>query len=230
MDIAFEAHKIKEIRADGFSIPFLTERQGFFIERDFRVSEIILTSCEAGFFGEFEDIFFSLRYEKADDHLRLHIAIENRGEDFDGKIGIHVGVDTYMEKYPLWHEKFFPTLLRCEKTHLWGYYMNTAENALAIATSASVASYDIIYNYSADPLTEAPYSWDGYSVLSEHTASRPSPQGTENPTKGSVLYKYGLSDSRGKEMRYQSKAFRNCENSARLRRKIYQGAGRISSC
>jgi hypothetical protein len=59
-----------------------------------------------------------------------------------------------MEKYPLWHEKFFPTLLRCEKTHFWGYYMNTAERALAIATAESVASYDIVYNYSADPLTK----------------------------------------------------------------------------
>ena len=84
----------------------------------------------------------------------MHIGIENRGEDFCGKIGMHVGVDTYMEKYPFWHEKFFPTLLRCEKTHLWGYYMNTEENALAIATSAPVASYDIVYNYSEDPLTK----------------------------------------------------------------------------
>ena len=154
MNIAFDTHKIKEIRADGFTVPFLTDRQGFFIEKDSHVSEILLTPREAGFFGEFGDLFFSLWYEKAEDHLRLHIGIENRGEDFDGKIGMHVGVDTYMEKYPLWHEKFFPTLLRCEKTHLWGYYMNTEENALAIATSESVASYDIVYNYSANPLTE----------------------------------------------------------------------------
>ena len=154
MNIAFDAHKIKEIRADGFSVPFLTERQGFFVERDSRISEVLLTPRESEFVGECGDIFFSLRYEQAKDHLRLYIGIENRGEDFDGKIGMHVGVDTYMEKYPLWHEKFFPTLLRCEKTHLWGYYMNTSENALAIATSESVASYDIVYNYSADPLTE----------------------------------------------------------------------------
>ena len=154
MNIAFDAHKIKEIRTDGFSVPFLTDRQGFFIERDSRVLEILLTPCETGLVGECGELFFSLRYEKAEDHLRLHIGIENRGEDFDGKIGMHIGIDTYMEKYPLWHEKFFPTLLRCEKTHLWGYYMNTSENALAIATSESVASYDIVYNYSADPLME----------------------------------------------------------------------------
>ena len=154
MKIAFDAHKIKEIRADDFFVPFLTDRQGFFIEKDSCVSEILLNPQEEGFVGGYEDLFFSLRYEKMEDHLRLHIGIENRGEDFDGKIGMHVGVDTYMEKYPMWHRKFFPTLLRCEKTHLWGYYMNTEENALALATSESVASYDIVYNYSADPLTE----------------------------------------------------------------------------
>ena len=154
MDITFDGHKIKEIRTGGFAVPFLAERQGFFIERGADVSEISLAPSGDGFFGEYENLLFSLRYEKMEDHFRLHIGIENHGDDFDGKVGMHVGVDTYMEKYPLWHEKFFPTLLRCEKTHLWGYYMNTAENALAIATAESVASYDIVYNYSADPLTE----------------------------------------------------------------------------
>ena len=52
MNIAFEAHKIKEIRADEFAIPFLTDRQGFFIEKDSCVSEVLLTPREAGFVGE----------------------------------------------------------------------------------------------------------------------------------------------------------------------------------
>ena len=155
MNVAFYgADKIKSIHTEGFTVPFFSERQGFFVETESGEEEISLTSCETGFVGNYRDIFFSLRYENAQDHLCLHIAMENRGEDFCGKIGMHVGVDTYMEKYPLWHDKFFPTLLRCEKTHLWGYYMNTEENALAISTSAPVASYDIVYNYSEDPLTK----------------------------------------------------------------------------
>ena len=150
----YGADKIKSIQKDGFTIPFLSERQGFFMETESDTEEISLIPCETGFCGNHRDIFFSLQYETAEDYICLHIHIENRGEDFCGKIGMHVGVDTYMEKYPLWHEKFFPTLLRCEKTHLWGYYMNTAENALAIATSAPVASYDILYNYSEEPVTK----------------------------------------------------------------------------
>ena len=148
----YSADKIKSIQKDGFTIPFFSDSQGFFVETESGTEEISLIPCETGFLGNYRDIFFSLRYEKAEDYICLHIGIENRGEDFCGKIGMHVGVDTYMEKYPLWHEKFFPTLLRCEKTHFWGYYMNTAENALTIATSAPVASYDIVYNYSEDPL------------------------------------------------------------------------------
>ncbi len=150
----YSADKIKSIQKDGFTVPFFSERQGFFIETETGAEEISLIPCKTGFLGNYREIFFFLRYEKAEAHICLHIGIENRGEDFCGKIGMHVGVDTYMEKYPFWHEKFFPTLLRCEKTHLWGYYMNTEENALAIATSDPVASYDIVYNYSEDSLTK----------------------------------------------------------------------------
>jgi len=146
--------QIKSIRTERFTVPFLSQRQGFFVETESDTAEISLQRCEKGFCGEYGGLRFSLRYEAAEDHLRLLIGIENCGEDFSGRIGLHMGVDTYMEKYPTWHDKFFPTLLRCEKTHLWGYYMNTAENALAIATSAPVASYDIVYNYSGDPLTQ----------------------------------------------------------------------------
>jgi hypothetical protein len=51
-----------------------------------------------------------------------------------------------MKTYPQWHEVSFPTLLRGERTHLWGYFMNTAENALAIATDGPAASWDLRYN------------------------------------------------------------------------------------
>ena len=85
MNVAFYgADKIKSIQKDGFTVPFFSERQGFFVETEARTEEISLTSCETGFTGNYRDIFFSLRYETAQDYLCLHIGIENRGEDFCG--------------------------------------------------------------------------------------------------------------------------------------------------
>ena len=153
-----EKGQISVIWGEGFSVPFLADRQGFFVETEKGTEEISLSADGDGFCGEYEGLRFYRCYEKREDHLRLVIRIENHGGNFAGKIGYHVGVDTYMDRYPVWHEKFFPTLLRCEKTHFWGYYMNTAENALAIAADAPIASYDIVYNYSNDPLTSDAFS------------------------------------------------------------------------
>ena len=144
---------LSTITEETFAIPFLHGKQGFFVKTDDEIHEIELTEGENGFFGEYEDLRFFQSYDIREDHVRLVIRIENNGQDIFGKIGYHMGVDSYMEEYPSWHEKFFPTLLRCEKTHLWGYYMNTAENALAVASAEPIASYDIEYNYTGDPKT-----------------------------------------------------------------------------
>ena len=138
--------KIFNIKAGSFSVPFVPENYGFFVYKDDKHEAVEVNVEEAGYVGVYGDLHFALSYEQQPECLKVKVKIENHGADFDGRIGFHVGVDTYMEKYPEWNDKFFPTLLRCEKTHLWGYYMNTAENALAIATEGPVASYDIQYN------------------------------------------------------------------------------------
>ena len=142
----FENGKIVGLDAGDFKIPFVSDNYGFFISKDEITKNVELRKDQGGYTGNCNDIRFSLNYALHDDHLELQVRIENNGCDFSGRIGFHVGVDTYMPSYPEWNDKFFPTLLRCEKTHIWGYYMNTAENALAVASSGPVASYDIIYN------------------------------------------------------------------------------------
>ena len=34
-----------------------------------------------------------------------------------------LGINSEMLSYPSWDYRYFPTLLRCEKTHFWGYFM-----------------------------------------------------------------------------------------------------------
>ena len=157
MIINYDDHgKITDISSGSFTVPFTPDNYGFFVEKDGRIIDVDLTEKNAedpdraGYAGAFESLAFALRYEDRGTYLVISVRIENDGDDFDGRIGFHTGVDTVMRSYPQWHKVFFPTLLRCEKTHLWGYFMNTAENALAVATDGPAASYDIRYNSLSD--------------------------------------------------------------------------------
>lgn len=60
--------------------------------------------------------------------------------------GLQLGLDTWMEKWPDWNSRFFPTLLRCEKTHFWGYAMAPDGRILMIASPDPVASWSVDYN------------------------------------------------------------------------------------
>jgi hypothetical protein len=59
--------------------------------------------------------------------------------------GVKLGLDCMMEKYPEWNHRFVPTLLRCEKTHFWGYAMMPDGGVMAIASFTPVASWSIDY-------------------------------------------------------------------------------------
>lgn len=133
---------ILSIETENFKVPF-TKKYGFFVGDD----DIALKGNDNVYTGDYKNIAFLLRYDVKETHLEINIEIKNNGtEVITEDIGFHMGIDSYMESYPQWHKPFFPTLLRCEKTHMWGYYMNTEENALALATAAGVSSYDINYN------------------------------------------------------------------------------------
>ena len=62
------------------------------------------------------------------------------------KAGIKLGVDTWMDSYPEWLDKFFPTLLFCEKTHFYGYFQSPSGRMLGIASPDPVASWSFDYN------------------------------------------------------------------------------------
>lgn len=78
------------------------------------------------------------------------VDIENTGDSpFSPEtLGVNLGIDTYLEKYPEWNEKFFPSAFRCEKTHFWGYYMQPLSNKIiGVFCEEPIASYGWDYNY-----------------------------------------------------------------------------------
>ena len=62
------------------------------------------------------------------------------------KAGIKLGIDTYMDSYPEWLDRFFPTMLYCEKTHFYGYFQSPSGKLLGIASPDPVASWSLDYN------------------------------------------------------------------------------------
>ena len=51
-----------------------------------------------------------------------------------------------MSSYPDWNEQFFPTLLRCEKTHFYGYFSTPSGRVFALSSSDKIASWSHLYN------------------------------------------------------------------------------------
>ncbi len=145
MEFVLEKGKINKIVTDSFNIGFSrTHGIGIFMNGE----EIVLSEIEKGSSGIFGGMKFNLEYWTADKSAVIHLHIQNTTEDDIDirRLSLRTGIDCYMEKYPEWNEKFFPTLIRCEKTHLWGYFEGPSGNAFAIATMQPVASYHLEYN------------------------------------------------------------------------------------
>lgn len=80
------------------------------------------------------------------------------------KAGILLGIDTYMDRYPDWNDKYFPTLMVCEPCHFYGYMQSPSGKIKAIASPDPVASWSLDYNLGyQDP---APHWFMGHRIKS----------------------------------------------------------------
>jgi hypothetical protein len=102
---------------------------------------------EPVFSGTHEEIHHRLAYAVEGGRLRLAVTVENRGARAyaPGRLSLILGLDTYMATFPEWNERYFPTLLRCEKTHFWGYAMTPRGRILGISSPDPVAAWHLEY-------------------------------------------------------------------------------------
>ncbi|TKG89236.1 hypothetical protein EYV94_25935 [Puteibacter caeruleilacunae] len=100
------------------------------------------------FSGQKGTLKYHLQYKNDDADLQIVASIKNEGrERYDVKYErLILGVDTYMNKYPEWNNKFFPTMLRAEKTHFGGYFMSPLGRVLAFASPDPIASWNYEYH------------------------------------------------------------------------------------
>lgn len=107
------------------------------------------------FIGEKDFIAYRITYLPSPDHLIVKCTMTNFGETpfYPERSRLIIGIDSEMHSYPQWDNKFFPTLLRCEKSFAWGYFMSPQQTIFGFATSEPAASYAINYIY------EGWYKW-----------------------------------------------------------------------
>ena len=134
----FSNGTVKNIKNYSYDIPFSKEHGlGFYLNGEFLKTDFQKYGIE-----------FSLDFLENSDYVTIIATVKNT-TDKDIKVdnlGLRLGIDTYMESYPEWNAKFFPTMLRCEKTHFWGYFMNPGKKCFAISVTEPVASYHLEYN------------------------------------------------------------------------------------
>ena len=95
-------------------------------------------------------IQYSLQYRVDGNRLAVLAGIENRATDeyAPRAARLVLGINCEMRTYPSWDFRYFPTLLRCEKTHFWGYLVTPMGRSLAVGSPDPVASYNINYDNS----------------------------------------------------------------------------------
>lgn len=99
------------------------------------------------FFTENDSLICKLQYILNEKELLLNVSIKNKTARIlhPEKISLKIGTDAYMSHFPEWNQKHFPTMLRCEKTHFWGYTMSPDGSILGVACPTPVASWSIDY-------------------------------------------------------------------------------------
>ena len=105
---------------------------------------------ELEYSASIDDVAARLKYHRNPSFLTFEISMKNNGTEVFApvKAGIVLGVDTYMDQYPHWLTKFFPTLLMNEKTHFYGYFQSPQGQVLGIASPDPIASWSVDYNLS----------------------------------------------------------------------------------
>ena len=96
-----------------------------------------------------DGITYGLAYSASQDgtlNVQATLKNESAAPFQPDRASLVVGLNTYMaDKYDDYKKLFFPTLLRCEKNYLWGYFQSPLDKVLTMTVDAPVSSYRLDY-------------------------------------------------------------------------------------
>lgn len=152
MEIIFQNEQkgiLKEFTASGIRVPFGDDLgPSFYYKSDRKQIPVTLNKQGDAFVGEAVGIEYSLSYTDCGDCLKIRATLKNNNDtDFTPEaVGLKLGVDTYMIEYPQWNDVFFPTFLRCEKTHFIGYFMSPLQSIVSVSCDQPISAWELDYN------------------------------------------------------------------------------------
>jgi hypothetical protein len=136
------------------------------------------------FTGSNQQLAYSVAYKMANNKLAISVTCTNltNRQLAGNQLSLRLGINTAMTHYPQWDSIYFPTLLRAEATHFWGYFATPKGKVLTIASPDAIASYHLHYNNSNENFRS------GHLI---YTASidllNPLPLPARHPKNGSYL-------------------------------------------
>lgn len=143
--------KMKSSRGDWVDVSFQQENKKgpAWIINNVSVTMKLSAEDQHAYLGEKDGMHYGIRYSVLEEGiLNIQVSIENptASDRVFNVVSLVLGINTYMEAaYENYKNLFFPTLLRCEKTHLWGYFQSPENQVVAIAVDAPVSSYHLEY-------------------------------------------------------------------------------------
>lgn len=101
--------------------------------------------------AEKEGLLYRLQYGEQAGNIFVEASIRNISDRviLPEHLRLRLGIDTYMDKFPDWNFRYFPTLLRTERNYFWGYFMSPSGKIMALASTGAVASW--AYEYEQYP-------------------------------------------------------------------------------
>ncbi len=126
------------------SLPLRTDNyvRMFYTETD---SGITLIPYKVGNFT-FCDIDFTVKETTENNILKIAFTVKSKNEIELKRLGFRLGIDCYMESYPEWNNKFFPTALRCEKNGFWSCFMSPTGKMISVCSSSKIVSWKNEYS------------------------------------------------------------------------------------
>lgn len=101
------------------------------------------------FYGQKDGIMYTMKYIPYTDHLAIECGMVNATDTVFApeRASLVIGIDSEMHSFPQWNDRYFPTLLRCERDFAWGYFMSPLGRIVAVGVEEPVASYSLNYIY-----------------------------------------------------------------------------------
>ena len=89
----------------------------------------------------------SISYLEQNGNFVIRVAVKNVTDKVQSVdcLSLRLGINHIMDNPSTYFSMFFPTLLRCEKSHLWGYFQTPNGQVLAIGSKQPIASWHLDY-------------------------------------------------------------------------------------